>query len=696
MLPPRSTAWVEALLRGQFELSLLRHNGRTGLRLSLPHGQNTPLAVQVESRMLENVSATPLQHAMAGTHPVDCLRRLLPLSGGVDWRWVWQSCGVQPQTLEGFQETIQRLPVSVEGLLWEVSRDERELEELWEWLDRLWRWGRPGEGMGVVAARIAEDPDFVRSAPYALLDFCGCLQGTPTPPDIAAAVKSLVSGPGYDALLLRLHSLARRGHSRLCPGKDPAPLRSLAEQIAHAAPAALAPPLLSELSKAGTAGGWLLDAWTTEPALAHLALDQMREGRPLRLPAESGWTITGPLAPTLQRRRYVPVRLPWMSLRESVHVYRGCAHTALRTDEAGQLHVTTLGQEHHTRWVQLGSDILSGVFSSRDGLAQGGLDKLVWSASYDLSPGPLPRFFGRLLNDYGFPELPALDSPARVTLEFSVRRDLAESWAQTPHSRDPEYAVIVTRIARTLQWAMRRWVPFLYFLENPDLYSSRTAMPILIFVASTPRALRKRREFGYEVVNKQQVAQAIRTAANRLADVYREFDPDRRTLENRYRSVLKSTSVTSALNYVWRYPRMFEQLLHFDLFLIEQSVNLLESARRLRNSLHLPAHQIARLFHNEVQGMAKSIRHRLHRRLPADLDDYVPLLFIQAIAALHGEGRHVEIPSARMTIEQDGWKRVIANRPAALDEEQSFDGLSIPALADDKPESKENLPLKRI
>jgi hypothetical protein len=226
---------------------------------------------------------------------------------------------------------------------------------------------------------------------------------------------------------------------------------------------------------------------------------------------------------------------------------------------------------------------------------------------------------------------------------------------------------------------MRRWVPFLYFLENPDLFSTRTAMPVLIYAASTPRALKKRREYGYEVINKVLVAAAIRSSSPRLTEIYREFDPDRATLEYKNRAVLKSNMVTSAMNYVWRYPKTFEQLLHFDIFLIEQSINLLEAGRRLRNAILEPQNSLGKTFHAEVEELARSVRNRLHRSLPADLDDYVPLLLIQAISALHGQGLGADIPAATVTLRQHGKARVFRNTAFSLDDELAFDGLAIPA-----------------
>jgi hypothetical protein len=376
----------------------------------------------------------------------------------------------------------------------------------------------------------------------------------------------------------------------------------------------------------------------------------------------------------------VNVQLPWLRILDSALLSRHCRNTPLALDGPGQIRVYAPDEDQDARWSQFSAEVLSGTFSTRDGLAQGGPDRLHWSMTYPLQPGPLPRFLGRLLEDYRFPELPPLDGPAELTFDFSVRREWVEGFALAPHSRDPQYATLVTRIARTLQWAMRRWLPFLYFMEHPYEYQSRFVLPILIYAASTPRAVKKRREFGYEVLNKTLVAQAIRSASPRLRKVYRHFDPDRRTIDESSRSFLPMSSIEAALNYVWRFPKQFERLIQFDFFLIEQSIHFIETARRLRNSLDAPTNTLSRFFQTEVEGLARSLRRPLKRGLPANLEAYMPLLFIQAISALHGEGLGVDIPAATLTLRQGEWECGFANSPYTLDDELSFDGLSIPSV----------------
>jgi hypothetical protein len=628
--------------------------------------------------------AVPLQHALAGAHPVDRLRRLLPVSGSEDWRWLHQSCGVPPVYLESLHSVLQALPVEIEGSLWEAARDDESLSEFCGWLARFASWNSRDDAAREILAAVEEDPAFLQSPAFAMLDLLGYpgAANLSSHTSLLPALRPLTHDYTHRTVLLRLHSLARRCQARLRGLRDFIPWQQQAQRIAELAPEALARQLTLDFAHTALPGGWLMDATAgsslTETRIQSV-LDFAARGT-LALTAGDPWSFHGPAALLLQARRSVNVRLPWLRVVESGLLSRRCRHTPVALDGPGQIRVLSPDEDSSARWGQFSAEVLSGTFSFRDGLARGGPDRLHWSRTFPLQPGPLPRFLGRLLEDYRFPELPLITDPADLTFDFSVRRDWVEGFALAPHSKDPRYATIVTRIARTLQWAMRRWVPFLFFLEHSAEYSSRSVMPILIYAASTPRAVKKRREFGYEVLNKTLVAQAIRSAAPRLHKVYREFDPERRTFDDSYRSVIRATSVEAALNYVWRFPRQFERLIQFDFFLIEQSVHFLESARRLRNSLEAPTSSLSRLFQTEVDGLARSLRRQLKRSLPTDLEACVPLLFIQAISALHGEGLGADIPAATVTLRQGTWECGFANSPSVIDDELSFDGLSIPSV----------------
>lgn len=681
LLPPRSAAWLDVKLRGDFALSLVSVDGVDRLRIESRPGAGEQLTIAVNGTLLDGGGAAALEHALAGSHPVDRIRRLLPMSGSEDWRWLHESCSVPASYLESLQEALCAIPVAIEGLLWECARDPQALHDLMRWISLACSWKSADEAAAEIGPALETDASFAGSPAFALIDSLGLLHSArlPLEPGLLKALRAIVFHPGHGSMLLRLHSLARRSRLRLRGSVDSAPWRQQAERLTELSASAVARAVEATLGAGGEGGIWMADAVCDDSAEARRTFDGAQRDRSLALGASAPWTLSGPLAWNLLRRRTVSVSLPWLPAPEAGILTRRCQQADISLDGPGQVRVLLPVVDRKSRWGQWAAEVLSGPFSRHDGLAQGGPDRLAWSATYHIEPGPLPRFLARLLEDYRFSRIPEITQPAELSFDISVPREWTEGWAAAPHSRDPEYATIVTRIARTLQWAMRRWVPFVYFLENPDAYSSRTAMPILIYAASVPRAIKKKREFGYEVIDKGLVAQAIRSASPRLQGVYHAFDPDRRTLENRYRSVLKSNSVATALNYVWRFPRQFEQLLQFDLFLIEQSIHFIEVARKVNAALFQPPGAVSKLFQSEVDAMARSVRNRLQRNLPADLDDYVPLLFIQAISALHGNGLGADIPAATVTIRQGGWSRLFRNTPDTIQDELSFDGLSIPA-----------------
>lgn len=682
-LPPRSFAGLDAELMTGMRVALIGTARGPRLRLSKLPEDPRPTAVAIRGSLLDGSGVRQLEVQLAEEHPVDNLRRTLPLSGSEEWRWLHESCGLKASYLEHLHAVLREMPVEIEGLLWEAARDEEQLKRLLVWVGSILSWRRREDAWEQIGRALASDPEFPRSTVFLLLEAAGVL-GASWPfarPERVEPLRPLLRNPGHATLLLRLHSLARRAPARLPDETVTEQWHSLAQRAVGEAPAVMAESAARQMGVQPAGDGWLFDAEPLEAKSAGRAFESLVAGESYAFRESEGWRLFGPAVMPLQRRRTVCLRMPWLPVRQTYLLTRLSRMAKVLPDGPSQLLVDPPFEGDQAVWRHVGAEVLSGPLSLSDGMARGGPDRMHWERTFQLAPGPLPRFLSRLLRDYRFPELPAIGEAAELTISFSVRRERVEDFATAPHSNSPEYAGMVTRMARTLQWAMRRWVPFVYFLENPDMYSSRVVMPILIYTASAPRALKKRREYGYEVVHKPHVLQAIRSAGTRLPSIFREFDPRNVSFGNGYNSVFRPTSVNGALNYVWRFPKQIEQLLRFDLFLIEQSINLLDAARRIQGSLHESKERLGKRFHKEVESMARAVRQRLHRNLPVDLDAYVPLLFIQSISAIGGEGLGVDIPHGAVSLRTGRYRRFYRNQPATLVDEAGFDGPAIPLKA---------------
>ena len=120
----------------------------------------------------------------------------------------------------------------------------------------------------------------------------------------------------------------------------------------------------------------------------------------------------------------------------------------------------------------------------------------------------------RLLERYGF-DVPG-DAPplSRFTLQSSGE-ELA-AWVNAPRDRHSHYYPIFSRMALTIQFALRRWTLAAYAQGTDPLADFATGADVLAYSAVRPHAERRAKDFSYDVLNAKMMEYAFGRAARRL------------------------------------------------------------------------------------------------------------------------------------------------------------------------------------
>lgn len=617
VLTTRNRAALECLFSANTELRRSISGECVNLELRLLDAE--PPKVGVKRGLSGPPMPSEVSSFLAGTHPLDVIRQILYAPGTREWSHVAELCGVEARKLEALAERLRSLHLNSETLVWELAPAPDRLRNLSQWLsDEALR------------------------------------------PEDVTALRLLAGSEEPLALLRKLAGLPGRPADR---ADEQGPWDKLAADIlASAAEAA-------GRSVARDAGlcrcGMLLRLSLRPGAEAEAVWEQMQNGE-LRLEDGSSSLVgvTGPLGLAVLRQRTVTVELP--SQVETEPKEAESLVTGAQVLVCGHQLKVVFGSEPPDPLAELTLQMLSGSFSPRDGYPQGGMDDWTWQHRVPVENGRPPRFWRRLTEFYRFNDVKVPDQ-GEMELILRVPRNAVERWAEAPHSRDPEFATTFTRIARSLQDATRAWAPLLQLEQSTGALSWKLALPVLIFAASAPRAAKKKFELGYEVIDKEAVWRAIQSAATRFADLYAEFDSARGAVTARG-GLRDPRAVSTPMRIVQRYPRGFEYLLRLDNFLIEQSLRLADTSRKLRAAHASDARKAFRQFLKEVKALTKEARSFLRKQAPIDFSGLIPLLMLHATEALGGQGLEPTPPEAFLVVREGGCERWYTNSTVAAEE----------------------------
>jgi hypothetical protein len=302
--------------------------------------------------------------------------------------------------------------------------------------------------------------------------------------------------------------------------------------------------------------------------------------------------------------------------------------------------------------------LLAGALTTRDGQPANTHSELRHSVTWKPPAGqPWPPAWRDLIDSYGFKQVASREG-VQVELEVSLPRPSIEAWALAPHSKDPQFCDTFVRLSRTVQRTMRRWVHASAVQSMADYGNFAETAHLILFSASKPYAAKKRGMFGYDLMNPEAKRRALLSARPRL-DEWRERIESGLRLSGMEKQA--DSYGMKAARKRWMPPtmvqrRLFEGLMAIENHLLEQFFLLADTARGLRGQLVSDPRRAVRRVSQEGRALAESLVAGLRRGYRRkDLGALVPLLLVEATAALEGEGLEAVEADVRLMVREGEW-----------------------------------------
>jgi hypothetical protein len=707
-LDASADAHISATFRGVFHATVTRDDvgGAPWLRLRLFRdcGNDMALDIHAQANLLATGEPKELVSALLGIHPLQWVRDALKEIGSTRWKQIAEKCGASCESMERLLNAWGGLGARAEAAIWKAADSAESLSHLSEWA--AWvandcpdaatfnaRLQRELDGMpGFVNSPVGQ---WVESAAGAALSTMWSEQVFQRLQAAAKLVHGITSRAELPALLAKLQDLAG---AELDPAKAaPWMLARLGEMLGRSPVAgdfeALTEKWKALAAKIQQAAGELLnknlplelklqlEGASSDQALADASFPFDAEGLALYrrvlggdlsplfgTPDERVRLRSGNLTHHVHKTRHLEVHLPFMDRKSWQTSLDTVARAEVLASDDGRIFVDHLSAEDVIAKPPAfqSSMLFTGVFSARDGEPRNDnfslrfTDRRVMGATDGLCA------WGRVLEAYGlaWPALPS--APVTATLLVRIPGETVEVWCSAPHSRDPEFFPTMSNVSRTMQAALRRWLPALY-LSDLDRYNEPSAvLPLLAYQSSPPYTGKRKGDFCYDAMDQTAVEKALMSSAPALTAVLAQTQSMLRAAGREHAAGFYDPAQAKyLLASTLRQRRNFCSLLVADAFFVEEVLHLADCARELSAVSRQNPKRALRNMSRYGAALVQTF-HRKLRRLYAgeDFRALGSILLSEATMALCGRrGEPVEL-AATLTIESGGRTTLIANEAA--------------------------------
>jgi hypothetical protein len=253
-----------------------------------------------------------------------------------------------------------------------------------------------------------------------------------------------------------------------------------------------------------------------------------------------------------------------------------------------------------------------------------------------------PVLLAGVVGAYGFDEsvaawlaaAPGKDVEAALTL--SVPGSLVAEWFRAPLEREAEFHPVFSAVSAAVQAALRRWLPYVYFVDLGRYGDLGAAFPLLVYQTMRPFVGACRGEFTYDVMSPETPQAALASTARPLAAELARIHPALAAAGKRdVARFYAPDQARSILSSVARRPVLLNCLLRGDAFFVD---NLVELGTRGRKLAALAPRDPRRAV-KELARFSSDFVAAFHRRLRRlyggeNFVAFGPLLLAEATAAL--------------------------------------------------------------
>jgi len=253
-----------------------------------------------------------------------------------------------------------------------------------------------------------------------------------------------------------------------------------------------------------------------------------------------------------------------------------------------------------------------------------------------------------LLRAYGFDsrarewldQLAAKNAGGEVdaSLAISLPGNFAPAWLEAPGENSEDYFRTYARVSRTIQRAMRRWLPFLYFRNLDHFEATGAAFALLVYQSSRIFEGRPKHEFAYDVIGSEWKRTIFRRLSTSLRDelsrVQRVLTAAGRTETAKPYAPRRSADIAAS---VAKSPRLLASLLAADACLVNAFVTFGCRAGELRAAMADSPRQALRRLEEATGALIKTVHAKLRWLYGEDCQQLGAMLFIEATSALRAE-----------------------------------------------------------
>ncbi|MBI4889251.1 MAG: hypothetical protein HY821_01420 [Acidobacteria bacterium] len=672
---------VSASLSTRYSATVTRDeiDGQPALRLQLSTASSNSLEAQATITAQAAIqppsgAADPLFQAILGIHPLQWLRDVMKDIGSSRFTRIAGNCGA---TVGSFDQLIQHwrtIGARAESALWSSLSSTTAWQQLRQWTAWLSSPAATPEALlQRINGALEADAAFAATPAARYLEAIAGTALTNLSSELhleplraaAGQLEALAARPEVERLLLALPARAVRELSSPQPwpwaeerlrelfGEEDLaafdrlaePWRALSARAYQAAAQALSQKLSAELSLtlSRSAGRSILAEASFRFTSEGLALyRQVLSGdlTPLFQPSPQIKIFRGVLTHEVRRARHIEFELPFLDRREFQVKRQALAHAEVVPQPGGALVIRYAAEatDSISDSQRASTLIFSAAFSASDGETVRDNSSLTFSDTRTISAGDDNAAFFAVLDAYGVarPSLPA--EPCRASLTLSIPGTFAEAWMNAPHSRDDQYIPTLCRVSRVIQAMGRRWLPALYLTSIDNYHTPSAVHPLLAWQCSQPYTLVRKRQFGYDVMDRDAVERAIYSSQNTLPAILRSIrDLLRAAGRPDQASYYEPNDMRYILANVLRQRRNFCALLAADNYLVEEVIRLLSYSRELRTLNSLKPDAAVRQLIRYSNALVDAF-HRRFRRLYArqDFMAFGPLFLLEATAALNG------------------------------------------------------------
>jgi hypothetical protein len=709
-------ATLRAAFSGDFVATVTRDDvaGEPWLRLLLSTSNQQSLSAQARARISAQTqlsapdSPDELLCALLNLHPLQWFRDTLGDIGSLRLKRLAKDLGVAVHEVEVLLDSWRTQGARAESTLWRAAMSQPQLQQLLDWSDWLTRNGNSVEAIqDHIQHALNADSTFVTSPAGQWLEaVTGVALSAPLPASSlenlragASLLRALQSKPFILRLLNQLCSRTPRmpdlqsllpwaeRRLRALLGETPSPAdlpkhvaawTALRDRVYNAAREALDQKLPLELSvllERSSGGSALADvSFRFDPS--GLALFQrVLQGDLTPLFSEHSYASclrlrNGLLTHHIRRARQVEIHLPFLGRKQLQRSLEAMARAEVSHDGSGRVLVygveaTDQSSRNNERQTTL---MFSAALTVSGGEPRNDNCRFAFTDIRNSGPGQHQESWLRMLEAYGLPA-PALPAaPWRATLNITLPGELAEVWANAPHSKDVSFMPVMCRVSRIIQASMRRWLPTIY-LSDLDRFRSPTVVhPLLAYQCSAPYTGAKKGEFAYDFMDDASRLKALNSSAVRLPAALAAIQQTlRQAGKPRWADFYDPRDVRALLESVNRKQINFMSLLAADAFFIEELVGLTDCGRKLRAAAQHSPKDTVKLLTKSSADLVATFQRRLRRLYGGD--DFVALgslFLVEATAALSGDSGPKAPIAATLTIESAEGRQLYLNDEAKL------------------------------